>query len=74
MDNKDHNLIQDVIYYSEFRFKKVLLAMEKHQRGLDKHPKWMDSCLNQELVSLGQIEDLGDIPDLKSAIHSYPSW
>ena len=74
MDNKNQNLIPDVIYYSEFRFKKVLLAMEKHQRGSDKHPKWMDSCLNQELVSLGQIEDPGDIPDLKSAIHSYPSW
>jgi hypothetical protein len=53
MDNKDRNLIQDVIYYSESRFKKVFLAMEKRQRGADKHPKWMDSCLNQELVSLG---------------------
>lgn len=53
MDNKDHTLIQDVINYSESRFKKVFLAMEKRQKGPDKHPKWMDYSLNKELVSLG---------------------
>ena len=74
MDNKDHNLIQDVIYYSESRFKKVFLAMEKHERGADNHPKWKDTCLKQELVSLGYIEYLEHIPDFRSAIHSYPYW
>jgi hypothetical protein len=74
MENKDLILTQDVLCYSESRFKKVFLAMDKHQRGGEKHPKWLDLCLVQELVSLGYIEDLGHIPDFKSAIHSYPYW
>jgi hypothetical protein len=72
MENKDLILIQDVLYYSESRFKKVFLAMDKCHGGAEKHPKWLDLCLVQELVRLGYIEDLWHIPDFKSAIHSYP--
>jgi hypothetical protein len=51
MDIQNHFTIQDLVYYAESRFRMIIFAMDKLQKGSGKCPKWFDSCLQEELVS-----------------------
>ncbi len=55
MDKQDHYNAQDLIDFAEWRFRKIVLAMDRNPKGIDKRPRWMDVCLRQELVSFGVI-------------------
>ena len=53
LDTKDHQIIQELVYYAESRFKKILMAMDRLSKGDEIHYNWMQSNLRMELVRTG---------------------
>lgn len=45
----DHQLIQELVYYAESRFMKIILAFNKSPR---KRQKWIEMGLCREIVSI----------------------
>lgn len=43
-------IIQELVYYAESRFRMIILAMNKPQKGLEKRRERMERCLRQEVV------------------------
>jgi hypothetical protein len=57
MDSQNLSIIQELIYYAESRFTKIIVVMDKIQNDPEKRHrlKWMSTCLREELVSIGFI-------------------
>ena len=62
MDSQNHSIIQELVYYVESRFTKIIIVMDKIQNDPEKRQeekrhklKWMSTCLREELVSIGFI-------------------
>lgn len=47
----DPDLIQEIVYYGDSRFKKIIIAMEKLGKAPERRHLWMQACLRKELVS-----------------------
>ena len=47
-----HFLTQELLYYGDSRFKKIIFAMEKLQKAPENRHDWMRSCLRIELVGV----------------------
>ena len=50
LNTRDNQIIQDLVYYAESRFKKILLTIVKLLKGQDIPHNWMQTCLRKELV------------------------
>jgi hypothetical protein len=47
----DIHVIQELLYYAGSRFRLIIIAIKKHQKGLVKQLEWMVKGLRQEIVS-----------------------
>ena len=47
----DIHFIQDLLYYAGSRFRLIIIAIQKPQKGVIKQQEWMLKCLRQEIVS-----------------------
>jgi hypothetical protein len=56
-DSQIHSIIQELVYYAESRFTKVIMVMDKLQNAPENRHKleWISSCLREELVSISFI-------------------
>jgi hypothetical protein len=57
LDTRDNQIIQDLVYYAESRFKIIILAIIKVQNAQETLHDWMQKCLRQELVGLSYYKD-----------------